>query len=161
MISNFIVHTQECYNKTILCENFTTDGNNCSSNIERFIVVQRAPGFVPQYEIQLILRHAVPNDTDVRVVTCSSPSECNIDNITADSFSDDSSCNCERLQPSRIRMPPLMRGIGCRCGNEEFCLEGTTILLFTQTGDCREEPANIMLIITMEGTSCLYEPHHL
>ena len=111
---------------------------------------------MPQYEIQLILQHAVPNVTDVRVVTCSLPSECNIDNITADSFFDDSSCECQVFPPQRIPIPPLMRRIQCMCGGEEFCREGTTLVWFTRTGDCSEEPANILLIIMMEGASCLY-----
>ena len=89
----------------------------------------------------------------MRVVTCSSPSECNIDNITADSFLGDSSCDCQ----VPLRMSRSRRGITCTLSND-FFQEGTTLLRFTRTSDdCSEEPANIIMILTMEGVSCLYE----
>ena len=143
----------------------TTGINNCSSNIECFEVhripgFQGLTGFEPQYQIELMLRPAIPRDTDVRVVRCSTPSECNIDNITADSRFEDSSCDCQ----VRILRPPLMRGITCRFRSEDFCHDVTTLLRFTQTSGGSEEPANVITILTMEGVSCLYgqsinEPH--
>ena len=151
-LSFYTAHARQCYNKTILCENFTTDGNNCSSNIQRF-VVHRIPGCEPQYQIQLMLRHAIPGDTDVRVVRCSSPSECNIDNVTADSFFGNSSCDCLVLQPMGTPRSPLLR---VRCGSEEFRQEDTTLLRFTRTSHCSEGPENVIVILTMEGESCLY-----
>ena len=152
---SFTAKAQACYARTVLCEDFSTNVNPCSNGIRSFSVssIETTEGFVPQYAIRLFTSYFVPTDTAVRVTTCSSPSQCNLDNITADSCFSNSSCECDVLSSSNAE-----KRVSFRCGREGFSRDGTTVLWFQLTSDCDGSgmPRAVLLILRMEGKSAPY-----
>ena len=140
---------QACYTRTVVCEDFSTRNNHCS-DIRSFGVsqIETTDGFIPQYAIRFTTSYSIPTDTAVRVTTCSSPSECNLDNITANSCYSNSSCGCEVLVASNAE-----RRVSFRCGHEEFSRDGTSVVWFQRTPGCHGMPGAVVLILGMEGKS--------
>jgi len=140
---------QACYTRTVVCEDFSTRNNHCS-DIRSFGVsqIETTDGFIPQYAIRFRTSYSIPTDTAVRVVTCSSPSECNLDNITAESCYSNSSCGCDVLRASNAE-----RRVSFRCGREDFALDGTTVVWFQRRPDCSGMRGAVVLILRMEGKS--------